>query len=128
MRSRETGGELRLINARDGSAVMDEISRNGLDIDHGMVLNVDDVLYYGSDAICALSLVSSESGIFSRLNYWVFRSRPRTPLLYPILRACRNVALKIMRNSKINKLELAGNEKFYRRWAGVGLDSRANGC
>ncbi len=54
MRSRETGGELRLINAREGSAVMDEISRNGLDIDHGRVLNVDDVLCYGSDAICAL--------------------------------------------------------------------------
>ena len=45
VRIRATVGELRLVNARDGSDVMRQITREGLDIDQGMVLKVDDVLY-----------------------------------------------------------------------------------
>lgn len=70
---RESVGELRLVNARDTSAVMNEITLKGLDIDQGMVLKVGIKLYYGSDAIHALSLMSSRSGIFNRVTYWIFR-------------------------------------------------------
>src|SRR6187551_494503 len=65
-RIRKSVGELRLIDAREPGSVMDEITRLGWDIDQGMVLKVDDNLYYGSDAIHALSLMSSQSGIFNR--------------------------------------------------------------
>ncbi len=91
---------------------MREITRNGLDIDQGMVLKVDDVLYYGADAICALSLLSSGSGVFNRLNHWIFRSSARAGLLYPLLRGCRNLVLKILGRAKINNLNLQGNERF----------------
>jgi predicted DCC family thiol-disulfide oxidoreductase YuxK len=37
VRLRESVGELRLVNAREDSAVMQEITRQGLDIDQGMV-------------------------------------------------------------------------------------------
>lgn len=62
-------GRLRLVNARDASAALKEITRQGLDIDQGMVLKVDNVLYYGSDAIHALSLMSSPSGVFNHVNH-----------------------------------------------------------
>jgi DCC1-like thiol-disulfide oxidoreductase len=75
VRLRESVGELRLVNAREDSAVMKEITRQGLDIDQGMVLKVDGVLYYGSDAIHALSLMSSASGAANRINHWIFRSK-----------------------------------------------------
>jgi predicted DCC family thiol-disulfide oxidoreductase YuxK len=85
VRLRESVGELRLVNAREDSAVMQEITRQGLDIDQGMVLKVDGLLYYGSDAIHALSLMSGAFGAANRINYWIFRSRSRSKLLYPML-------------------------------------------
>jgi predicted DCC family thiol-disulfide oxidoreductase YuxK len=111
-RIREAAGTLTLIDARARSDVKDEMTRKGLDVDQGMALKVDDVLYYGSDAIFALSLMSSRSGAFNRLTYWIFRSRVRARLLYPVLRGCRNLLLKILRRTKINNLGLAGNERF----------------
>lgn len=112
VRIRATVGELRLVNARDGSDVMRQITREGLDIDQGMVLKVDDVLYYGADAICALSLLSSGSGVFNRLNHWIFRSSARSALLYPVLRSGRNLLLKVLGRTKINNLGLQGDQRF----------------
>ena len=112
VRLRESVGELRIVNAREDSAVMQEITRQGLDIDQGMVLKVDGMLYYGSDAIHALSLMSSASGAANRINYWIFRSRSRSRFLYPLLRSGRNLLLKVLRKTKINNLKLIGNDRF----------------
>lgn len=108
----ETVGDLKLIDARSKSDIMDEITAKGLDIDQGMVLKMDDRLYYGSDAIHSLALISSRSGIFNRFNYWIFRSRILSARFYPILRYFRNLLLKILGKSKINNLELPNNERF----------------
>jgi len=112
VRIRESVGELQLVDARDPSPVMDEISAAGLDIDDGMVLKMNDQLYYGADAIHALSLISSRSGVFNRLAYWVFKSRRVSQVLYPILRFGRLVLLKLLRRSKINNLNVTGNDRF----------------
>jgi predicted DCC family thiol-disulfide oxidoreductase YuxK len=112
VRLRESVGELRLVNAREDSAVMKEITRQGLDIDQGMVLKVEGVLYYGSDAIHALSLMSSASGAANRINHWIFRSKTRSRFLYPILRSGRNLLLKALRKTKINNMKLIGNDRF----------------
>lgn len=112
VRIRESVGELQLIDAREASPIMDEITAAGLDIDEGMVLKMDDQLYYGADAIHALSMISSRSGIFNRLAYWVFKSRRISQVLYPILKTGRAVLLKLMRKSKINNMKVTGNDRF----------------
>jgi predicted DCC family thiol-disulfide oxidoreductase YuxK len=112
VRIRESVGDLKLVDARELSAVMDEITAQGLDIDQGMVLKMGDRLYYGSDAIHALALISSRAGIFNRLNYWLFKSRTLSRLFYPILRFFRNLLLKLLRRTKINNLGLENNERF----------------
>jgi predicted DCC family thiol-disulfide oxidoreductase YuxK len=112
VRIRESVGDLKLVDAREPSDVMGEITAAGLDIDQGMVLKMGDSLYYGSDAIHMLSLIGSRSGVFNRLNYWVFRSKTLSRILYPILRFFRNLLLKILGKTKINNLELEGNDKF----------------
>lgn len=109
---RKTVGELRIIDAREKSEIMDEITAQGLDIDQGMVLKVGGSLYYGSDAIHVLALISSRSGVFNRLNYWMFRSKTISKFLYPILRFFRNLLLKILGKSKINNLKQPDNESF----------------
>jgi predicted DCC family thiol-disulfide oxidoreductase YuxK len=111
-RIRASVGELRLVNARDASAVMDEITLKGLDIDQGMVLKVEDNVYYGSDAIHALSLMSSRSGIFNRITYWVFRSQTLSRFLYPVLRFFRNLLLMLLGKTKINNLKIENNDRF----------------
>ena len=112
VRIRASAGTLRLVNARDASPVMDEITLKGVDIDQGMVLKVENVLYYGSDAIHTLSLMSSPSGVFNRVNYWIFRSKGLSRILYPMFRFFRNLLLKALRKTKINNLRLQDNERF----------------
>ncbi len=108
----QSAGRLRLVNARDSSAVMEEITKAGLDIDQGMVLEADGRLHYGSDAIHALALLSSRSDLFNRLSYYTFRSKTLSRLLYPVLRTGRNLLLKAMGKTKINNLGIEGNDRF----------------
>ena len=111
-RIRESVGNLVLVNARDAGPIMDEITAAGLDIDQGMVLKVGNELFYGSDAIHSLALMSTRSGLFNRMSYMLFRSKKVSTLLYPVLRSCRNLLLKALRKSKINNLEVANNDRF----------------
>lgn len=112
VRIRQSVGELVLIDARENPEVLKEVTAQGLDIDQGMVLKMDGQLYYGSDAIHLLALLSSRSGVFNRLNYWLFSSKKISGILYPILRSFRNVLLKILGKTKINNLKQGGNERF----------------
>jgi predicted DCC family thiol-disulfide oxidoreductase YuxK len=113
VRIRESVGTLRLVNARDAGAVMDEITAKGLDIDEGMVLKLGNTLYYYcADAIHVLSLMSSRSGVFNRLTYWMFRSKSLSAILYPLFRFFRNLLLKLLRKSRINNLGLPRRDRF----------------
>lgn len=112
MRVRESVGRFEIVDAREDTPVMREITAAGLDVDEGMVLKMGDTLYYGSDAIHALALISSRSGIINKLNYWVFRSRRLSGVLYPVLRACRGVLLKMLRKTRINNLDVEGRDRF----------------
>ncbi len=112
VRIRESVGRLILVDARDGGPIMDEITAAGLDIDQGMVVKIGDTLYYGSDAIHVLSLMGTNSGFFNRLAHWSFRYRRVAGILYPVLRACRNLLLKILGKTRINNLGMPGNERF----------------
>ena len=108
----ESAGTLRLVNARDASAIVDQITANGLDIDEGMVLKVGNTLYYGADAIHVLSLMSSRLGVFNRLTYRMFRSKSLSGILYPLFRFLRNLLLKLLRKSRINNLRLPRRDRF----------------
>jgi predicted DCC family thiol-disulfide oxidoreductase YuxK len=112
VRIRQSVGELKLINAREDTEVMQQITAQGLDIDQGMVLKMGDNWYYGSDAIYMLSLLSSRSGLFNRLNYHLFKSKRLAKWLYPMLRFFRNLLLKLLGKRKINNLGIGGNDRF----------------
>ncbi len=108
----ESVGDVRLIDARKSSDALEEITALGLDIDQGMVLKSGQETYYGADAIHALALMSSRSGFFNRLNYLMFSSKRLSRILYPALRSCRNLLLKILGKTKINNLGRDNNERF----------------
>ncbi len=112
VRIEESAGELKTIDARESSYVLDEITDLGLDIDQGMVLKRGREIHYGADTIHALALMSSRSGFFNRLNYLMFSSKRLSRILYPALRGCRNLLLKILGKTKINNLSRNNNERF----------------
>ncbi len=109
---RESVGNLVLVDARQATSLMEKITAAELDIDQGMVLIVGDRMYYGADAIHALSIMGTRSGVFNRVTYWCFKSKAVSRALYPILRAGRNLLLKILRKTKINNLNLENNDRF----------------
>lgn len=112
MRIRKDVGQLRIINARENSEIRNEVSKMGFDIDKGIVLKMNNKFYFGSDAVHAIALISSNSGLFNKLSYWVFKSKTRSYYLYPLLRMCRKLLLKILSKKKINNLEVKGNDRF----------------
>ena len=112
VRIREDVGRLVIVDAREDTPIMREITARGLDIDEGMVLKLGETLYYGSDAIHMLSLIGSRSGVFNRVNHHLFRSRRVAHALYPVLRAGRGVLLKLLGRTRINNLGIEGNDRF----------------
>jgi predicted DCC family thiol-disulfide oxidoreductase YuxK len=116
VRIKDSVGDLRIVDARGNSEVMNEITAQGLDIDQGMVLKMGEQFYYGSDAIHKLALISSRWGIFNRFNYWIFKSKTLANILYPPLRFSRNLLLKMLGKTKINNLKAhlkdKQNDKF----------------
>lgn len=105
-------GELVRVNAREPGDLMQEITATGYDVDEGMVLKVGDSLYYGSDAIHELALLSSRKGFCNRIMSWIFRYPRAAGVLYPPLVACRNLLLKLLGRSRINNLNKPDNEHF----------------
>src|SRR4051812_27580332 len=75
VRIRDTVGQLHLVDARNPSALLDEITNAGLNIDKGMVFKFNGIIYYGADAVHVLTLLSTRSGIFNRINYYFFSSK-----------------------------------------------------
>lgn len=96
VRIRDAVGTLHLVDARQPSALMDEITAAGLDIDQGMVVKFKDVLYYGPAAIHILTLLSTPSGVFNRISYYLFGSKRSASIFYPIGKAFRTLLLKLL--------------------------------
>lgn len=105
---RDSVGDLKLVNARENTEILREITAKGLDIDQGMVLKMGGSFYYGAEALHVLALMGSRSGAFNRMNYWVFKSKTVSACLYPVLRFFRNLLLKILGKSKINNVNPNG--------------------
>jgi predicted DCC family thiol-disulfide oxidoreductase YuxK len=101
LRLRKAAGQVRLVNAREGGPLVDEMRRAGLDLDEGMVLKLGGRYYHGADCIHALALLSSGSGLFNAINARVFSSPRLSRMLYPLLRAGRNTVLGLLGRSRI---------------------------
>jgi len=94
-----------LINARDRHPLVQEASEKGLDLDEGMIVVMGDIFYHGDEAMRRIALMTAQSGVLRRLTKWTFSNPIRSRFLYPILRAGRNLSLKILGHSPINNLQ-----------------------
>ena len=105
MRARAAAGDLVLINARDPSPLMEEVTALGHDLDEGIAVKINGQIYFGADALNILSLITTPSGVFNRLNFLFFRSGAFSQMIYPFLKGCRNTALWVKGAPLIRNLE-----------------------
>lgn len=103
VRLRDAVGNIRLVDAREGGPELAEVRAAGLDINEGMALKYEGRLHHGDECVHKLSLLTTASGAFNRLNAWVFRSERRSRILYPWLRTGRNTALALLGRKKIEQ-------------------------
>ena len=103
-RLRRDVGELALIDARQESAARCELSEQGIDLDEGVALRIDERWFHGGEALHRLALMSTGSGLFNRLMARLFASPERTARLYPWLRRGRALLLRLLGRGPIDNL------------------------
>jgi predicted DCC family thiol-disulfide oxidoreductase YuxK len=101
---RADAGQIRLLDARKDGDLLRAVTARGLDIDEGMVVRYRGALHYGADAIHVLASLSPRKTLFDRLTWLVFRSRRRARVVYPAMKAGRNLLLKVLGRKRIDNL------------------------
>jgi predicted DCC family thiol-disulfide oxidoreductase YuxK len=100
-RLRESIGPVKLVNARDGGVEVDWLRAHGYDLNEGMALVSEGQVHYGPDAVHAIALLSTTSNLFNKITTRLFASRRAARLAYPILRAGRNMTLRLLGRKQI---------------------------
>jgi predicted DCC family thiol-disulfide oxidoreductase YuxK len=95
-RIREHAKHVHLIDARSAHPIVDEVNRQRLDLNEGMVVKFRGRLYHGSEAMNILAILGSGKTVFNRLNRVLFRRPGVARLLYPLLARGRLITLRLL--------------------------------
>lgn len=96
LRLRQAVGPVGLVDLREDTAARTELEAAGMVLDQGMVIDLEGHRLHGADAVHALALLSSPSGLVNSLNARLFASEWLTRLIYPLMRAGRNATLLLL--------------------------------
>lgn len=100
-RLREVMGPVRVVDARLGGPELQYLTAQGLNINDGMAMMYNGQLSHGAECIMQISVLSSRSRLFNRFMAAIFASPKRARLIYPWLKAGRNLALKVLGRRQI---------------------------
>jgi predicted DCC family thiol-disulfide oxidoreductase YuxK len=102
LRLRDAAGPVKLIDAREHGAIAAGLADQGIDLNQTMAVRYGGATYTGAQAVELLSVLSSESGLANRFIARILRNKTRAALLYPVLRAGRNLTLRILGRPKLD--------------------------
>lgn len=102
LRLRDSIGTVSLINAREGGPLVQKLNAQGYNLNEGMILVMDGQTFVGDVCIHRLALMSTNWGLFNRVNRFIFGSRRLSAWLYPVLRFGRNQTLRLLGRSQIS--------------------------
>lgn len=105
VRLREAVGPVHLVDARAHPELTRDLHRDGIDLNETMVVQYGGETYAGSEAMQMLSLLSSNTGVLNRMMARILRDRGRARLLYPWLRAGRNLTLRLLGRTKLQPIQ-----------------------
>jgi len=98
---KKTIGEVRLIDARNTPPELKLLIERKLDINQGMAFFLDGQLFYGSECINKLALLSSPIGVFNNINYFIFKHPTISKVLYPFMAMGRNIVIYMLGRGSI---------------------------
>ncbi|MFO1394421.1 MAG: DCC1-like thiol-disulfide oxidoreductase family protein [Steroidobacteraceae bacterium] len=101
-RLRAAIGPVRLVDARAGGPEVEAARAAGYDLDEGMLLSYEGRLYHGAACMNMLALLGDDRGLVARFMNWLFGSRDRASFLYPLLRAGRNLTLRLLSRRRLD--------------------------
>lgn len=93
--------DLKLVNARKDSAIVNRVLELGFILDHGMVLEIDGRYYHGDECLFMLALMGADEGLLSKLAISLLGRPAVAAWVYPILTSGRSLTLSILRRSKL---------------------------
>lgn len=103
LRLQNAVSKVSLIDARSDPAYAREMLEKGMNIDDGMLVVYSDKLYYASDAVNILAILTTPSDAFNYLTAFLFKGKKTSRFLYPVCRFFRNSVLKVLGRKKINQ-------------------------
>jgi predicted DCC family thiol-disulfide oxidoreductase YuxK len=96
VRLREAVGPVTLINAREDHPAVRYLQSQGVDLNEEMALIMNGTHFTGPECMHRLSLMSTDAGFFNALTARIFSNRRTAKTLYPVLRAGRNLTLRLL--------------------------------
>ncbi len=103
LRLKKSIDQVELIDLRSATREHERFERLGINVDQGMVVELDNEIYWGDKALHILALLSSRQDAFNRLNFAIFSNKWASALFYPLLRMFRNFTLFILGRRFINQ-------------------------
>jgi len=82
--------------------LVQELNAQGYNLNEGMILVMDGQTFVGDVCIHRLALMSTNWGLFNRVNRFIFGSRRLSAWLYTVLRFGRNQTLRLLGRSLIS--------------------------
>lgn len=89
--------QVELLSARSTDERINQFLALGYRLDDSMLLQIDDSIYVGAEAMHQLAIISNRNGIVNRMQRFVFSRKWLAQLLYPLLRSGRRLVLLIRR-------------------------------
>ena len=100
-RLRRSHPSLQVLDARHYPDLVEELRRAGYEINEGMVMRLGGKTLFGSEVTRMMARLSEDPGPLRRAVLWTFGDAPWSQALYPVLRRCRNLLLRLMGRSLI---------------------------
>lgn len=95
--------DIEIINAREELEKLNYFKSKGFDFNNGMIIEYEENIFQGSDAIKIIDKYIVKKGIIDRLLSLFIHFPGFKSIIYPILKIIRLVILKLLgRNTKVN--------------------------
>ncbi len=98
--------QVELLSARSADERVDEFLALGYRLDDGMLVQLDEMIHVGADAMHQLAIISNHHGLFNRMQRVLFSRRWVAHMLYPLLRFGRRLVLILRRTPLIEQARL----------------------
>ncbi len=91
-----------MIDARQAPDMVHELAQYGMDLEEGMVVFFGGRRFHGADAMHLLATLTTRSGLWNRMNLWLFDNPKTADMFYPVLKQGRRALLWLLRRPPLS--------------------------